>query len=257
MRALSPKDDTSAVTALSRTVLLLWTVAVCVRAAISGSAYSSYDASLGLLIQPLWFYRALQGDDTWPPDLLLCLCLDSWQNGTPGLVHPDFYAWLKRTQYEHATIYGVLVLSALFSAAIVYRGDETPKTTTAPSKDKVDEYLLPPLLLPGRTNHARLFPKKHSFSYSYLYVGIPVGWKGRAGSGLSADVDLLPADQRRYGWFHIDSADYLDKGAHTEGLQGKLRHFLHGEGIADSAWSFAYLVTAPRFMGYSFNPVSF
>ncbi|KAI4726330.1 hypothetical protein E4T49_05839 [Aureobasidium sp. EXF-10728] len=29
------------------------------------------------------------------------------------------------------------------------------------------------------------------------------------------------------------------------------------QGVSDEAWSFAYLVTAPKFLGYSFNPVSF
>lgn len=29
------------------------------------------------------------------------------------------------------------------------------------------------------------------------------------------------------------------------------------QGVEDKQWSFAYLVTAPRFLGYSFNPVSF
>jgi hypothetical protein len=28
------------------------------------------------------------------------------------------------------------------------------------------------------------------------------------------------------------------------------------QGVEDASWSYAYLVTAPRFLGYSFNPVS-
>lgn len=38
-------------------------------------------------------------------------------------------------------------------------------------------------------------------------------------------------------------------------LKATVADFL--QGVLDEAWSFAYLVTAPKFLGYSFNPVSF
>ena len=44
-----------------------------------------------------------------------------------------------------------------------------------------------PLFFPSRTTQTRLFPKSHSFSYSYLLVGIPVGWRGSVGGMLAAD----------------------------------------------------------------------
>lgn len=108
-----------------------------------------------------------------------------------------------------------------------------------------------PLILPCRTTHSRMFPKKHSFSYSYLFVGMPVGWSGCYGSLLSAD-----ASQKR-GWFHVDPADFLARGDGHLGLRGKLDAYLESQDATPSDFPYAYLVTAPRFLGYSFNPVSF
>lgn len=108
-----------------------------------------------------------------------------------------------------------------------------------------------PLILPCRTTHSRMFPKKHSFSYSYLFVGIPAGWSGCAGSLLSADG----ANKR--GWFHVDPADFLARGDGHLGLRGKLDMYLESQDVNPADFPFAYLVTAPQFCGYSFNPVSF
>ena len=117
---------------------------------------------------------------------------------------------------------------------------------------------LRPLMIPCRTTHTRLFPAKHSFSYSYLLVGIPVGWTGRAGTILSADRHLrpLPGDTRRT-WFSVEAEDYLERGSHPEGLHGKLFQYLRSQGVQPEQYSHAILVTAPRFLGFSFNPVSF
>ena len=56
-----------------------------------------------------------------------------------------------------------------------------------------------PLFFPSRTTHTRLFPKTHSFSYSYLLVGIPVGWQGSVGGMLSADQGT----HSRQKWFKM------------------------------------------------------
>jgi len=95
-----------------------------------------------------------------------------------------------------------------------------------------------------------MFPKKHAFSYSYLFVGIPVGVSGRI-SGM------LSVDSQEPGWFHVDSVDYLERGNGGWTLAEKLKAYLHTQGVTDRDYAFAYLVTAPRFLGYSFNPVSF
>ncbi|KAI5859760.1 hypothetical protein GGS23DRAFT_607345 [Durotheca rogersii] len=110
-----------------------------------------------------------------------------------------------------------------------------------------------PLLFPCRTTHARLFPEKHSFAYSYLLVGIPVGWTGVSGGMVSSGRNPFAVD----GWYHVDAADYLERGSGHLGLRGKLHAYLESQGIDPSRYPHAYLVTAAKFLGYHFNPVSF
>ena len=96
------------------------------------------------------------------------------------------------------------------------------------SKNLIKTDLLKPLLFPCRTSHTRMFPKKHSFSYSYLFVGIPIGWRGSAGTLLSADMESLPWNGwgRWRAWFSVESADYLERGDSVHGLRGKLDSYL-------------------------------
>ena len=90
---------------------------------------------------------------------------------------------------------------------------------------------LKPILFPCRTSHTRLFPQKHSFSYSYLFVGIPVGWRGWISSLLTADLKTLPWRGRKpkTGWFNVDSADHLARGDSMHGLRGKLDTYLKSQ----------------------------
>ena len=69
----------------------------------------------------------------------------------------------------------------------------------------VQQPCLKPLLFPSRTSHMRLFPKNHSFSYSYLLVGIPVGWRGSTGSLISADLEGLHIEVRVFVSSNKDS----------------------------------------------------
>lgn len=108
-----------------------------------------------------------------------------------------------------------------------------------------------PWIVPSKTTHTRLFPKKHSFAYSYLTVAIPVGFKGWCWPMLSVDADYAKC------WFHVQASDHLGRGNRHMGLKDKLTQYLRAEGVQDAEWAYAYLVTAPRFLGYSFNPVSF
>ena len=96
---------------------------------------------------------------------------------------------------------------------------------------KTDLSLSQPMFFPCRTSHTRVFPKKHSFSYSYLLVGIPVGWRGKISSLLTADLKTLPWKGRKpkSGWFNIESADYLARGDSMHGLRGKLDKYLESQ----------------------------
>lgn len=94
-----------------------------------------------------------------------------------------------------------------------------------------EEFLLKPLLISCRTSHTRLFPKKHSFSYSYLLVGVPIGWRGSVGNVLAADLNSLLRGQTRQAkaWFCISSSDYLGRGDSPDGLRGKLDRYLKSQ----------------------------
>lgn len=86
------------------------------------------------------------------------------------------------------------------------------------------------MLFPCKTTHSRLFPKKHSFVYSYLVVGIPVGWEGISGglvSSYSGKQSWLSFSGR--GWYHVDPADYLNRGDGQLGLRGKLDAYLKSQ----------------------------
>ena len=133
-----------------------------------------------------------------------------------------------------------------------------------------------PLVFPCKTTHTRLFPKKHSFSYSYLLVGFPIGvarseYIGEYGR---SSAQLSKSNRSPKAWFNVRAEDYLGRGNSERGFRGKLDAYLLDnvrvetciaiERNADcpkdeepADYPSVYLVTAPRFLGYSFNPVSF
>ncbi|CAK7220476.1 hypothetical protein SBRCBS47491_004201 [Sporothrix bragantina] len=112
-----------------------------------------------------------------------------------------------------------------------------------------------PLLLPCITTHTRMFPKMHSFVYSYLVVGVPVGWSGVCNGMISVAGDGQTGQKK--GWYHIDPEDYLERGNGHLGLRGKLDAHLVSQGANPGQYPHAYLVTAAKFLGYHFNPISF
>ena len=191
-------------------------------------------------------------------DLILSLALHAFYSlyiGTWRLPTLDDLKWIDLNDHVlrlYIQIFSLLSGCGALAGGIVHRGRQlkSPDRSDHWLDHRIDEQLLPPLLIPSRTQHSRLFPQKHSFSYSYLLVGIPVGLRGRVGNALSIDT-------QDKSWFHVSSGDYLARGHAYPGLAEKLKHYLHTQNVADSDYSFAYLVTAPRLFGYSFNPVSF
>ena len=94
-----------------------------------------------------------------------------------------------------------------------------------------NSHALKPLVFPCQTTHTRMFPKKHSFSYSYLFIGVPVGWQGSIGSFLSVDLESSSPKSRRpsptsKSWFSVEAEDHLSRGADVDGLRGKLEAYL-------------------------------
>ncbi|KAF2707880.1 hypothetical protein K504DRAFT_435967 [Pleomassaria siparia CBS 279.74] len=112
-----------------------------------------------------------------------------------------------------------------------------------------------PLIFPCLTTHARVFPKKHAFGYSYLLYGIPIFHAVTAPDGTR--FGGWQDSKKGKWWLQIRAEDYLERGYGNYGFYEKLGMTLRNRGVQDSEWSYAYLVTAPRFFGYSFNPVSF
>lgn len=105
-----------------------------------------------------------------------------------------------------------------------------------------EEFPVKPLLFPCQTSHVRMFPKKHGFSYSYLLVGIPVGWEGNYGGMLSSEEgDSRPWYQRwlslkpGLGWWTVNSDHYLARGHNSNGLAGKLQEYLESQVSTEQA----------------------
>jgi DUF1365 family protein len=206
---------------------------------------SKYTTSNGSMIKAIgyltlaswiifWVFR-FRRDDGWVQDFVLFVVA---------------FAWRHRSFLEHATTSRMSRLAAPAIAAIITVQIATrilTKLFEAPEATQGEA----PWLLPSRTSHTRFFPRKHSFAYTLLQVVVPVGSRGRFGSLASV------GDVQRRGWFHVQASDYLERNSTETDLKAKLRSYLQQQGIEGSAWSYAYLITAPRFLGYSFNPVSF
>jgi len=211
-----------------------------------------------LLLQPAWAVRIFVDDGTWLQDLTLMLVLHAvyalWAGmwSIPRIYHSISTSYSDDAMQIYILLFSMLGVCGLSAGGIAHRGNHLeereshgPKRTAS-----IEEALLPPLLIPSKTTHSRMFPQKHSFEYSYLFVGVPVGMAGRTNKALS--VDGSPPS-----WFNIRASDYLFRGVEELSLAEKLKNYLDKQGISERHYSFAYLVTAPRFLGYSFNPVSF
>ena len=146
-----------------------------------------------------------------------------------------------------------------YSLNVVQKSDEFSTSVVKSNADDVD--FLKPLLFPSRTTHRRMIPKgsEHAFAYPYFLVGVPVLYLPRSRSETGVhDED----DNRSLVWkwrsLSVHASDYLARGSgHQDGLRGKLDEYLITQHAKLESYPYAYLVTAPRFWGYSFNPISF
>lgn len=100
-----------------------------------------------------------------------------------------------------------------------------------------------PYLIPCKTTHRRLFPKKHSFSYPYLTIGVPVDFRGSVNGMIAVDENPVPsfgglvphANLVSRSWYYIRASDHLQRSQHGPGLRGKLNLFLLSEVIGLTA----------------------
>lgn len=202
------------------------------------------------------FYFAVFGNRL---DLLLTILFIAYSNSVA------ITNWMRdSTALHNLALYGIYVLTAW----IIFRLSRSTLSAkrTAPWGGPGQPYLVP-----ARTTHMRMFPKKHSFAYSYLIAGVPVGYKGDVNRMLSAET--RERSRLAQAWYHVDAVDYLERGHAELGLRGKLDNYLRSQvrryplfdltdtdlaqGADPAEFPHAYLLTAARFLGYHFNPVSF
>lgn len=109
-------------------------------------------------------------------------------------------------------------------------------------RDSAAVVLGKPLLFPLTITHTRILPIRNQFTYKLLYVGIPIGFRGRIGSLISIDEDFKHFDDTSTifrlfwegirlfnAWFSVDPVHYLHRGGDQYGLHKKLRQFLRDQ----------------------------
>jgi hypothetical protein len=203
------------------------TYAVFVLLSIAHACLISHGRPLfDALTQPLWLSRS-QYSTTVFTDAVIILAVGIYYHGIDDLKLPQ---WILETRLMELQVFTFLILLMIFAGLIAWRGEAQPYQAAPEQQAEAEtEQLLPPLLLPGRTTHSRMFPQKHSFAYSYFSVGVPVNFKGCAGSMLSTNLELLPLGERRKGWFNVNASDYLYRGGEERGLEARLGCYLRGE----------------------------
>lgn len=161
--------------------------------------------------------HALGLDSRYAKQLAFVIVASLW-------IQPDFT--LRRSLFDLASLqYAVIVLFGLCCGRWLL-GPQNSALADPPG-------LRPPgkvLLFPGKTIHSRLFPSKHSFVYSYLTVGLPVGAEGIWGGLISSSSTKQSwLSLSRKAWYHVDPKDYLDRGNGHLGLRGKLDVYLRSQ----------------------------
>ncbi|MFD2255690.1 DUF1365 domain-containing protein [Luteolibacter algae] len=95
-------------------------------------------------------------------------------------------------------------------------------------------------------NHTRVLPKKHRFDYRVFM--------------LAVDLDRFPKlsllSKNRFNLFSVDQRDHINTDP-SKTLRENLIAWLSQQGQSIPGDSRIHLVTFPRILGYSFNPVSF
>lgn len=140
--------------------------------------------------------------------LIVVLCLFSFRHETP--VSTASLPWA-------VISIGLTIFAG--STYIVFRRSESPGANP-PEQDRLR---LEPVFFRCRTNHTRLFPRRHSFVYSVLEMGIPLSFKGSIGRLFSFN-NGSNCDGNKWTIFGVDSRDYLKRGNET--LEDKMGAFL-------------------------------
>lgn len=195
-----------------------------------------------------WLARVWLQDSSAAVDLLLHLGVVLYATHTSNTL--AFHEATKTALRAYLLVFAAAWL-AWYCYCSLSTNNGSSRLQTSPTADSTAASGLRPLIFPSRTHHVRFFPQKHSFSYSYLLVGVPVSRHNFRTVVLSA------GDQSSDAWFHVRPADFLERNNPNVSLRGRLEDYLLSQGETPKSYPYAYLVTTPRFLGYSFNPVSF
>lgn len=100
----------------------------------------------------------------------------------------------------------------------------------------------------GQVMHARLFPKRHKFTYPVFLFGIDL-------DELDELARTIPGIARnRFSLYTFRDSDHLPKG-HSS-VRANLAAYLREQGVGEEP-ARVFLITNLRTLGYQFNPVSF
>lgn len=173
------------------------------------------------------------------------------------IIKSKIIAWTVSSHlHSQPFLSAVVIASTIVLWFFLQQPNVDVRETEAGHEEKLSEANLQVRLFKCRTTHRRLFPAKHSFSYSYFMVGVPICWRNSHRNLLATNAVTHSQLLQKTG-FTMHADDYLARGQHEQGLVGKLNDYLQTQGVSMTEYSCAYLVTAPRFCGFSFNPVSF
>lgn len=179
----------------------------------------------------IWVVRAILDPSGATRDFQLTLAIMAFTR-FDTMLQLAHYAISKLEYRSLAILLGpFLVTSMLWSFYIHRKRQAVDVDASNNSIELAPGHPLKPLLFPCRTAHTRLFPKKHSFSYSYLFVGVPVGWAGSAGSMVATGTEDVSGNVPGSfaAWFRVNARDHLDRGKAHIGLRGKLRVYLESQ----------------------------
>lgn len=127
---------------------------------------------------------------------------------------------------------GVTVPLVLLGMSYFYRiRKQRPQCTGSISENLAEFDLKAPtsLIFPCQTTHARMFPKRHAFGYSYLLYGIPIAPAGTKPDGTAVTTGKYVSN--RPWWMRVRAEDYLERGYGELGFYGKLRMTLREQVI--------------------------
>jgi Protein of unknown function (DUF1365) len=176
------------------------------------SRISFQNAAFALIWIAVWFTRSKEDLSRWG-DLYLFIFFQIWSKKA------FIFSQLTPIRYAIATIFTILVSCILLLTSIAL--SRNLRSHRLVKWNNID--CTKPLILRCRTSHTRMFPKRHTFSYRYLQVSVPVGFNGSCSRLLSVGQDSTPA------LFRVDARDYLIRDSKRATLEGKLEEYLESQ----------------------------